>query len=116
MPLDLVVPSVGESISEVRIAQWLKAEGQSVQRDAPVAVLETDKATVELPAPADGILRKILKGPGEDAKVGEVIATVEEGEAEARESAPQGGASAEVSGEPDAPELESGAKTGPRGE
>jgi len=79
MAIELVVPKVGESITEVQIVQWLKSEGDSVERDASLAVIETDKATVELPAPAAGILGKILKGKGATAKVGEVIGYLEAG-------------------------------------
>lgn len=78
MSIDLIVPKVGESINEVQIVQWLVAEGQSVERDQNVAVLETDKATVELPSPVAGILKKILIGKGSIAKVGEIIGQVEE--------------------------------------
>ncbi|HLP43328.1 MAG TPA: biotin/lipoyl-containing protein, partial [Fibrobacteria bacterium] len=73
MAIELVVPKVGESITEVQIVEWLKAEGDSVERDGNIAVIETDKATVELPAPASGTLTKVLKGKGATAKVGEVI-------------------------------------------
>ena len=83
MAIELVVPKVGESITEVQIVQWLKSEGDSVERDASLAVIETDKATVELPAPAAGILGKILKGKGATAKVGEVIGYLEEGSGKA---------------------------------
>ncbi|HKP94405.1 MAG TPA: 2-oxoglutarate dehydrogenase complex dihydrolipoyllysine-residue succinyltransferase [Fibrobacteria bacterium] len=81
MAIELVVPKVGESITEVQIAEWLKKEGDRVERDGNVAVIETDKATVELPAPAGGILAKVLKAKGATAKVGEVIGYIEEGPA-----------------------------------
>ena len=79
MAVELVVPKVGESITEVQIVQWLVAEGDRVERDSNLAVIETDKATVELPAPVGGTLSKILVGPGKVAKVGEVIGYIEEG-------------------------------------
>jgi 2-oxoglutarate dehydrogenase E2 component (dihydrolipoamide succinyltransferase) len=79
MAIELVVPKVGESITEVQIVEWLKSEGEAVERDANLAVIETDKATVELPAPVAGVLGKILKGKGATAKVGEVIGYLEEG-------------------------------------
>jgi 2-oxoglutarate dehydrogenase E2 component (dihydrolipoamide succinyltransferase) len=82
--VELVVPKVGESITEVQVAQWLKGEGESVDRDANVAVLETDKATVELPSPVSGKIGKLLKKAGDMAKVGEVIGYVEEGPAAAK--------------------------------
>jgi len=72
MPIELTVPSVGESITEVEIGAWLKAEGDAVQKDENVVTLESEKATVELPAPAAGTLSKIVKQKGEKAAVGEV--------------------------------------------
>ena len=84
MAIELVVPKVGESITEVQIAEWLKKEGDRVERDGIIAVIETDKATVELPAPVGGILNKVLKGKGATAKVGEVIGYIEEGPAAAK--------------------------------
>src|SRR5688572_13825756 len=84
MAIELVVPKVGESITEVQIVEWLKAEGDAVERDGNVAVIETDKATVELPAPVSGVLSKVLKGKGQTAKVGEVIGYLEEGAAPAK--------------------------------
>jgi 2-oxoglutarate dehydrogenase E2 component (dihydrolipoamide succinyltransferase) len=77
MPLELKVPSVGESITEVEISEWQKAEGDSVKRDEVVAILETEKVTVELPAPGTGIITKILKKKGETARVGDVIGYME---------------------------------------
>jgi 2-oxoglutarate dehydrogenase E2 component (dihydrolipoamide succinyltransferase) len=77
MPVELKVPNVGESISEVEISEWNKAEGDSVKRDEVVAILETEKVTVELPAPGSGVITKILKKKGETAKVGDVIGYME---------------------------------------
>jgi len=77
MPIELVVPAVGESITEVEIGEWLKAEGDSVNRDENLVALESEKATVELPSPAAGTLGKILKRKGEKAAVGETIAYIE---------------------------------------
>ncbi|HEY3863705.1 MAG TPA: 2-oxoglutarate dehydrogenase complex dihydrolipoyllysine-residue succinyltransferase [Verrucomicrobiae bacterium] len=77
MALELKVPSVGESITEVEIGQWLKAEGDSVNKDENVVALESEKATVELPSPASGTLSRIVKRKGDKAQVGEVIAYLE---------------------------------------
>src|SRR5207253_1725511 len=79
MAIELKVPSVGESITEVEIGDWLKAEGEAVAKDENVVVIESEKATVELPAPAAGKLTKIHKKQGESAKVGDVIGEIEEG-------------------------------------
>src|SRR5439155_3461898 len=77
MPLELKVPVVGESITEVEIGGWLKGQGERVQKDEPVVTLESEKATVELPAPESGTITQVLKQKGEVAKVGEVIAYLE---------------------------------------
>ena len=74
MAIELKVPAVGESITEVEIADWLKSEGDLVKKDETIAIIDTEKTTVELPSPASGKLGKILKAKGEVASVGEVIA------------------------------------------
>jgi 2-oxoglutarate dehydrogenase E2 component (dihydrolipoamide succinyltransferase) len=78
MPVDVKVPTSGESISEVQIGQWRKAEGDHVEADEVLVEIETDKAAMDLPAPASGILIKILKKDGEDAAPGDIIARIEE--------------------------------------
>jgi 2-oxoglutarate dehydrogenase E2 component (dihydrolipoamide succinyltransferase) len=77
MPIELVVPSVGESITEVEIGDWLKKEGEPVDQDEPVVVIETEKVTVELPAPATGTITTTLKHKGDKASVGDVIGYME---------------------------------------
>lgn len=79
MAVELKVPAAGESITEVQIGQWLKKEGDSVRRDENIVIIETDKVTVELPAPVDGVITKIVIGDGEDANVGDIIGYMEEG-------------------------------------
>ncbi|MGE0274500.1 MAG: 2-oxoglutarate dehydrogenase complex dihydrolipoyllysine-residue succinyltransferase [Nitrospiraceae bacterium] len=79
MSIELKVPTtIGESITEVQIADWLKLPGETVLQDEPVVSLETDKVALDLPAPVSGVLIKILKKKGETAEVGEVIAHLEE--------------------------------------
>ena len=73
MAIELKIPTVGESITEVMIGEWLKAEGDWVAADEPLVVIETDKVNVELPAPENGILEQILKREGDEAKVGDVV-------------------------------------------
>jgi 2-oxoglutarate dehydrogenase E2 component (dihydrolipoamide succinyltransferase) len=73
--IDIVVPSVGESISEVQVSKWLKKEGDWVASGTDIAELETEKASVQVSAPEDGVLVKITKQSEEFAMVGEVIAT-----------------------------------------
>ncbi len=81
--MEIKVPSVGESVTEVYITQWLKQTGEAVQRDEPLVELETDKASVEVPAPSGGQLGEILKKAGESAAVGEVLGHVDENAAPA---------------------------------
>jgi 2-oxoglutarate dehydrogenase E2 component (dihydrolipoamide succinyltransferase) len=76
---DVKVPSVGESISEVFIGTWLKQPGDRVEKDEPLVEVETDKATLEVPATDAGVLSEILKQEGDAAEVGEVIARIEVG-------------------------------------
>ncbi len=83
MIIELKVPSVGESITEVEIGDWLKISGDTVKKDEPIVTLESEKATVELPSPETGVLAKVLKQKGQVAKIGEVI-----GQIEANASAP----------------------------
>jgi 2-oxoglutarate dehydrogenase E2 component (dihydrolipoamide succinyltransferase) len=112
MPADIVVPDLGESITEGVIASWLRADGDSVAVDEPLLELETDKATVELPSPAAGVLR-IAKQAGETVAVGDRLGTIEEESERARPSSSRGGAdtrtaeagsspAAEAQAEPDA--------------
>ena len=77
MPIELKVPEVGESITEVMVGTWKKQEGDAVAADDSIVEIESDKATVELPAPAAGRITKVLKGSGEKAVVGEVIGYME---------------------------------------
>ncbi|HXK16653.1 MAG TPA: 2-oxoglutarate dehydrogenase complex dihydrolipoyllysine-residue succinyltransferase [Polyangiaceae bacterium] len=79
MPIELKVPPVGESITEVQIGDWLKAEGESVSRDEIIVKIETDKVTVDLPAPTTGTITLIKAKKGAVAQVGEVIGYMEEG-------------------------------------
>jgi 2-oxoglutarate dehydrogenase E2 component (dihydrolipoamide succinyltransferase) len=77
MPIELKVPEVGESITEVMIGTWKKREGDVVAIDDAIVEIESDKATVELPAPVAGTIAKILKASGATATVGEVIGYLE---------------------------------------
>ena len=77
---EIVVPSVGESINEVVVSRWLVEVGAYVAVDTPVVSLETDKATVEVPAPIQGYLRAIEKGEDDVAEVGTVLGLIEAGD------------------------------------
>jgi 2-oxoglutarate dehydrogenase E2 component (dihydrolipoamide succinyltransferase) len=87
MPTELKIPTIGESISEVDIGDWHKSEGDAITKDENLVVIESEKATIELPSPMDGVLSKVLKSKGQTAKIGEVIAYLEAGTAQ-----PAGGA------------------------
>src|SRR5688500_5637010 len=78
MAIQIKVPAVGESISEVTIANWLKKDGDAVKLDEVIAELESDKATFELTAQSEGVL-KIIKQQGETVPIGEVICEIEAG-------------------------------------
>src|SRR5271155_4985022 len=75
MAQQVKVPTVGESITEVTIANWLKKDGDTVKMDEVIAELESDKATFELPAPQAGVL-KISKHKGEVVPIGTVICEI----------------------------------------
>jgi 2-oxoglutarate dehydrogenase E2 component (dihydrolipoamide succinyltransferase) len=87
MGLEIKIPAVGESITEVTIAKWLKKDGEAVQRDEIIAELESDKATFELPAEADGTL-KIRVTEGETIGIGTTIADIDGAGAPAAAPAP----------------------------
>jgi len=80
MSVEITVPEVGESIQEVQILQWKKRKGDHVEKDEDLVEIETDKATVAIPSPASGNLEEILKGDGDYAEVGDVIARLTKGE------------------------------------
>jgi len=78
MASNIVVPEVGESIVDARIAKWLRREGDQVAAGDPLVELETDKIDLEVSAPQAGVLAKITRQDGEDVKVGEVLGVIEE--------------------------------------
>ena len=78
MRVELKVPEFGESVTEVQIARWRRRQGDQVKRDEELVELETDKATMELAAPAGGVVVEIRKSAGESASVGEVIALIDD--------------------------------------
>ncbi len=116
MSTELKVPSAGESITEVTIVEWLKPEGAWVDRDETIAVIETDKANVEVNAPVAGIVSKILKGAGEEATVGEVIGHLDAQDKPAGAPEPKSEAGAEATAERAESRPGSGAKPGPKSE
>jgi len=81
MSVEVKVPPVGESITEVTIGEWLRREGDFVRADEFVVIVESDKVNLEVPAPAAGRLARVTKKSGELARIGEVIAEIEAAEA-----------------------------------
>ncbi len=82
--IEIKIPSIGESISEATIAEWLKKDGDYVERDEVIGELESEKASFELSAEASGVLQ-ILEEEGTDVEIGQVVAKIDE-TAEAPES------------------------------
>ncbi len=80
MATDIVVPTLGESVSEATVAQWLKQPGDAVAVDEPVVELETDKVTLEVNASAAGVLAEVIAGEGENVEVGALLGRIGEGE------------------------------------
>ncbi len=88
MAADIVVPEMGESIVDARVAKWFKKEGDTVVVGEPLVELETDKVDIEVAAPQSGVLSKIAFGQGADVKIGDVLGFVAEGSAK-KEGSPQ---------------------------
>jgi 2-oxoglutarate dehydrogenase E2 component (dihydrolipoamide succinyltransferase) len=96
MSTEIKVPAMGESVTEATVARWFKKEGEAVKRDEPLLELETDKVTVEVPAPADGALESISVKAGDTVQVGALLGTLAEGKTgtaakPAAASSPKGG-------------------------
>ena len=69
----IVVPAIGESITEATVAKWLKNKGDTVNADEPIVELETDKVNLEIPSPSDGILSEINSSDGTVVEVGAIL-------------------------------------------
>ncbi len=115
MATDVKVPTLGESITEGTLAQWLKKAGDAVAADEPIASLETDKVTVEVPSPVAGVLSETVAKEGDTVEVGAVIAKIDEsadagaaaqkGEESTRTNPPSPGENPELRTAPEAPEI-----------
>ena len=97
MTIEIKVPAMGESVTEATVARWFKKEGESVARDEPLLELETDKVTVEVPAPAAGSIESISVQAGATVQVGAVLGAIAEGKA---------GAAAKPAAKTEAPKAE----------
>ncbi|WP_340313803.1 2-oxoglutarate dehydrogenase complex dihydrolipoyllysine-residue succinyltransferase [Rhizorhabdus argentea] len=88
MATDVVVPTLGESITEATLGQWLKQPGDAVKVDEPIASLETDKVAVEVPSPVAGVIGELVVDEGDTVNVGAVIARIEAGATAATAATP----------------------------
>ena len=109
MTTEIRVPTLGESVTEATIGRWFKQPGEAVAADEPVVELETDKVTVEVPAPASGVLAEILAKDGEIVAPGALLGQIQEGGAPAKaapappKAAPAPPAAAKVASPPPQP-------------
>ena len=79
MTTEIRVPTLGESVAEATIGQWFRKQGETVKADEPLVELETDKVTIEVPAPVAGVLSEVLVGDGETVEVGALLGSIDEG-------------------------------------
>ena len=79
MAIEITVPTLGESVADATVARWMKSTGDAVAADEPVVELETDKVTLEVPAPAAGTMGEIIAAEGANVEVGAVLAMLNEG-------------------------------------
>jgi 2-oxoglutarate dehydrogenase E2 component (dihydrolipoamide succinyltransferase) len=75
---DIVVPQLGESVVEARVARWLRKEGERVEVGEPVVELETEKIDIEVPAEKGGVITSIARKEGEDVRIGELLGVIDE--------------------------------------
>jgi pyruvate dehydrogenase E2 component (dihydrolipoamide acetyltransferase) len=76
MPIEVLVPPLGQTVDVVKLVSWYMSEGDTVQQGEPLFVIETDKATLDVEAPASGILRRVTAAPGDDVKALSAIALI----------------------------------------
>ena len=72
----ILVPALGESVTEATVSKWLKNKGDKVVSDEPLVELETDKVNIEVPSPSNGMLEKITVGEGQTVNVGSILGTI----------------------------------------
>ncbi len=96
MTIEIKVPAMGESVTEATVARWFKKEGETVARDEPLLELETDKVTVEVPAPAAGSIESISVQAGATVQVGAILGSIAEGKAGTKAAAPVAAPKAEA--------------------
>src|SRR3546814_14508274 len=101
---DVLVPQLSESVSEATLLNWKKQPGEAVEADEILIEVETDKVVLEVPAPASGVLKEIVKGDGSTVTAGEVLARIDsEGKAAAAAAPAAAAAAAPAAAAPSAP-------------
>jgi 2-oxoglutarate dehydrogenase E2 component (dihydrolipoamide succinyltransferase) len=108
MATEIIVPILGESVTEATVAKWFKAEGDAIAVDEPILELETDKVTLEVNASAAGTLTEIAAKEGENVEVGALLGTIGDGGAVAAKKAEAPAAAAEPTAEATPAEVPSG--------
>ncbi|RUO97445.1 2-oxoglutarate dehydrogenase complex dihydrolipoyllysine-residue succinyltransferase [Hyphomicrobium sp.] len=101
MAIEIRVPALGESVTEATVGKWFKKAGEAVTADEPLVELETDKVTVEVPAPSSGVLGEILVQSGSTVEVGALLAALNDGAA--KSEAPKSAAKATAAPAPQSP-------------
>jgi len=99
MAEEIRVPTLGESVTEATVGQWFKKSGEHVNEDEPVVELETDKVTVEVPAPVSGVISSIAVNEGDTVEVGALLGAIEAGAAKVEGEAQSGNGAAAGSGD-----------------
>jgi 2-oxoglutarate dehydrogenase E2 component (dihydrolipoamide succinyltransferase) len=113
MSIELKIPEVGESVQEVFLVRWLKEEGEYVEEDEDILELESEKASLEVPAPASGVLEKILHLAGATVRVGETVALIQAGDGTAAARTAPAAASSNAQGQTHSPQATAGAPDEP---
>jgi 2-oxoglutarate dehydrogenase E2 component (dihydrolipoamide succinyltransferase) len=126
MTTQVVIPAFAESIKSVTLSQWLKKPGDAVSRGQSIAMIDSDKASMEIPAPEAGVLSEVLVAEGEEVAVGATIARIDEGggavagppkeEAKADKGAPKAGPAVRQAADQKGVDLGGVEGSGPRGQ
>jgi 2-oxoglutarate dehydrogenase E2 component (dihydrolipoamide succinyltransferase) len=111
MATEIRVPTLGESVTEATVGQWFKKEGEAVSADEPLVELETDKVTLEVPAPVSGTLESISAGDGDTVEVGALLGAIAAGKAAAKGD---GGTPEPISAGPETPQPRKEAEPRPK--
>ena len=115
MSTEIRVPTLGESVTEATIGQWFKRVGETVSADEPVVELETDKVTIEVPAPAAGVLEAISANPGDTVNVGALIGAIGAAGAGTGASQPSSNGKAQQAAPDDGPRDQGSPQAGTNG-